>query len=57
MATAKLNDAKSLEEVVAWLKPKERMALLNDRALIAMLVRLPSSASQTAAKRKTSPRR
>src|SRR5258708_36575040 len=34
VATAKLNDAKSLEEIVSWLKPKERMALLNDRALI-----------------------
>jgi membrane glycosyltransferase len=44
VATAKLNDAKSLEEALAWLKPKERMAVLNDRALIAMLVRLPSEA-------------
>jgi membrane glycosyltransferase len=41
VATAKLNDARSLEELLAWLKPKERMALLNDRALIAMLTRLP----------------
>ena len=32
---------KSLEEVIGWLKPKERMALLNDRALISLLVRLP----------------
>ena len=24
-----------------WLKPKERLAVLNDRALIAMLARLP----------------
>jgi len=44
VATAKLNDAKSLEEAIAWLKPKERMALLNDRALIALLVRLPAEA-------------
>jgi membrane glycosyltransferase len=42
VATAKLNEAKSLEEVIAWLKPKERMALLNDRALISLLVRLPT---------------
>jgi membrane glycosyltransferase len=41
VATAKLNDAKSLEEALAWLKPKERMAVLNDRALIALLARLP----------------
>jgi membrane glycosyltransferase len=42
-ATAKLNDARSLDEVGAWLKPKEKMALLNDRALISLLVRLPAS--------------
>jgi membrane glycosyltransferase len=41
VATAKLNDAKSLEEIIAWLRPKERMALLHDRALISLLVRLP----------------
>ena len=41
VATVKLNDAKSLEEIITWLKPKERMALLNDRALISLLVRLP----------------
>jgi len=39
---AKLNDAKTLDEVLKWLTPKERMALLNDRALISLLVRLPS---------------
>ena len=44
VATAKLNDAKSLEEVIVWLKPKERMALLNDRALISLLARLPAEA-------------
>jgi membrane glycosyltransferase len=43
VATVKLNDAKSLEEIIVWLKPKERMALLNDRALISLLVRLPTS--------------
>ena len=46
VATAKLNDARSLEEVIAWLKPKERMAILNDRALISMLVRLPEALPQ-----------
>jgi membrane glycosyltransferase len=44
VATAKLNDARSLEEINAWLKPKERMALLNDRALISLLARLPAEA-------------
>ena len=43
VATAKLNDARSLEEASAWLKPKEKMAVLNDRALISLLVRLPAS--------------
>ncbi|HYC24554.1 MAG TPA: hypothetical protein VEC58_00835, partial [Roseiarcus sp.] len=39
---AKLNDAKTLEEALIWLTQKERMALLNDRALISLLARLPS---------------
>jgi membrane glycosyltransferase len=42
-ATAKLNDARSLDEASAWLRPKEKMAILNDRALISLLVRLPAS--------------
>lgn len=45
IATAKLGDAKSLEDIIGWLKPKERMALLNDRALISLLARLPAEAS------------
>ena len=44
VATAKLNDARSLDEACAWLKPKERLAVLNDRALISLLARLPASA-------------
>jgi membrane glycosyltransferase len=56
VATAKLNDAKSLEEILAWLKPKERMAVLNDRALIAMLMRLPAEApAEPAAKAESAP--
>jgi membrane glycosyltransferase len=47
MATAKLNDAKSLEEALRWLTPKERMALINDRALISMLARLPTQTAET----------
>ena len=46
VAAAKLNEARTYEEAAGWLKPKERMALLNDRALIAMLARLPSEAAQ-----------
>jgi membrane glycosyltransferase len=47
-ATVKLNDAKSLEDVIAWFTPKERMALLNDRALISLLARLPAEPPETA---------
>jgi membrane glycosyltransferase len=42
VATAKLNDARSVEEACGWLKPRERLAVLNDRALIALLARLPA---------------
>jgi membrane glycosyltransferase len=55
VATAKLNDAKSLEEIIGWLKPKERMALLNDRALISMLVRLPDTLPQPEKETKSAP--
>jgi membrane glycosyltransferase len=43
VATAKLNDARSLDEACSWLKPKERLAVLSDRALISLLVRLPAT--------------
>jgi membrane glycosyltransferase len=46
VAAAKLNDAQTLEDACAWLKPRERVAVLNDRALIAMLTRLPSAAER-----------
>ena len=41
LAEAKLNDAETLADAMAWLAPKERMVILYDRALLAMLVRLP----------------
>jgi membrane glycosyltransferase len=41
VATAKLNEARTFEEAASWLKPKEKIAVLNDRALIALLARLP----------------
>ena len=44
VATVKLNDAETLEDACAWLKPKERVAVLGDRGLIAMLARLPHAA-------------
>ena len=46
VAAAKLNDAQTLEDARAWLTPRERLAVLGDRALIAMLARLSSAAEQ-----------
>jgi membrane glycosyltransferase len=46
VAAAKLNDAQTLEDAISWLKPRERVAVLGDRALIAMLTRLPSAAAE-----------
>ena len=48
VAEAKLNDADSAEEAARWLRPKERSVVLHDRALIALLARLPASAPQRA---------
>jgi membrane glycosyltransferase len=48
VAEAKLNDAQSIEELIRWLKPRERMVVLHDRALIDMLVRLPTECERTA---------
>ena len=41
VATVKLNDAETVEDACAWLTRKERVAALGDRALIALLARLP----------------
>ncbi|AYO83538.1 glucans biosynthesis glucosyltransferase MdoH [Methylobacterium brachiatum] len=40
LATAKICEAETVAEARAWLSPKERMALLHDRALLDRLVRL-----------------
>jgi len=40
LAQAKVVEAHTLEEAAAWLSPKERMALLHDRALLDRLGRL-----------------
>ncbi len=50
VAEAKLNDAECIADAVEWLKPKERMVVLHDRALLGLLMRLPaerSSATQS----------
>ena len=41
LADAKLSDAATIDEAISWLQPKERMAILQDQALIARLALLP----------------
>ncbi len=46
LAVAKLTDAATVAEACAWLKRKERVAVLSDRALLSLLARLPSGEEQ-----------
>ena len=50
LAQAKLVDAKTIDEAMAWLKPKERMVVQHDRALLFLLKQLdgPSRAAALA---------
>jgi membrane glycosyltransferase len=41
LAEAKLSDAETIDEAISWLRPEERMAILQDQALIARLALLP----------------
>ena len=41
LAQAKLHDARSVDEAISWLKPKETMAVLNDGVLLRTLLALP----------------
>src|SRR5271157_4100690 len=43
VAAAKLSEAQTIEDASAWLRPRERLAVLGDRALIAALVHLPKA--------------
>ena len=43
LADAKISDAECIEEVISWLHPKERMAILLDPALISRLASLPQA--------------
>jgi membrane glycosyltransferase len=45
VAQAKLVDAESVTEAASWLKPRERMIVQHDRALLALLARLPPTPS------------
>lgn len=40
VALAKLVDATNIDEAIAWLKPKERMVVQHDRALLSLLKKL-----------------
>ncbi|WP_414643756.1 glucans biosynthesis glucosyltransferase MdoH [Bosea sp. (in: a-proteobacteria)] len=42
VAQAKLVDAETIDDAAIWLKPKERMVVLHDRALVALLASLPT---------------
>ena len=44
LAEAKLVDAETIADALTWLKPKERMVVLHDRALLNLTMRLKSVA-------------
>ncbi|MFD1704990.1 glucans biosynthesis glucosyltransferase MdoH [Methylopila henanensis] len=48
MAAAKLSEAETLEDARAWLSAKERNVVMHDRALLAMLAKLPASPQHAA---------
>ena len=43
VAQAKLVDAETIDDAAVWLKPKERMVVLHDRALVSLLASLPDA--------------
>jgi membrane glycosyltransferase len=49
LAEAKIADAETIEDAVAWLNRGERLVALSDRALIGMIARLPSRAALASA--------
>ncbi|WP_226742422.1 glucans biosynthesis glucosyltransferase MdoH [Microvirga lenta] len=49
LAEAKLADAETIDDALHWLKQKERMVVLHDRALLDMLVRLKDKAPEAQA--------
>ena len=53
LAQSKLHDAETVEDALAWLKPKERMAVLNDGVLLRTLFALPRADADREAKRAT----
>ncbi|MCB8820817.1 glucans biosynthesis glucosyltransferase MdoH [Microvirga rosea] len=49
LAEAKLADAETVHDVLSWLKPKERIAILKDPALLTRLVGLKSGSTDAKA--------
>lgn len=49
LAEAKLADAETIDDALSWLKQKERMVVLHDRALLDLLVRLKSKPAEAQA--------
>jgi membrane glycosyltransferase len=49
LAEAKIVDAETIDDARSWLKPKERMVVLHDRALLALTMRLQNSDPQAKA--------
>lgn len=49
MAQAKIVDAETIDDALAWLKPKELMVVLHDRALLDIAMRLKPSSQDAAA--------
>jgi membrane glycosyltransferase len=43
LADAKISDAETIDEVISWLHPKERMAILQDPVLISRFASLPEA--------------
>jgi membrane glycosyltransferase len=46
VAIAKLGEARSIEDAALWLQQKERLAVLNNRALLERLGALPSAPAE-----------
>lgn len=53
VAQAKLIDAETIADAAIWLKPKERMVVLHDRALLGLLANLPEGPAHAGAEAPT----
>ena len=46
LAEAKLSDAETIEDALVWLKPKERMVVMKDPAMLERLVQLRTGTAE-----------